>query len=207
MKVLPNITYLRAIVIVHGKSEKQMCDFIKSKLRLNIKIISDKKGEKSIQITSLKNILNNSIFKTKNDFFRNFEEAIIINEKGKSMLPDDFKIFIIMDTDDCSEQLKNRFINKEMFSNHWAYSYIHSIYNSPHLESVLIKSNIKFKKEGKKRKEEYIKIFPTDPKYQRNDTIQIEEFMKNLRSNPNTNMDEFIEFCINISKSNNIQIN
>lgn len=112
-----------------------------------------------------------------------------------------------MDTDDCSEQLKNRFINKEMFSNHWAYSYIHSIYNSPHLESVLIKSNIKFKKEGKKRKEEYIKIFPTDPKYQRNDTIQIEEFMKNLRSNPNTNMDEFIEFCINISKSNNIQIN
>ena len=95
---------------------------------------------------------------------------------------------------------------EEMILNFEKQSHIDAKNSAIRLKSM-IKSNIKFKKEGKKRKEEYIKIFPTDPKYQRNDTIQIEEFMKNLRSNPNTNMDEFIEFCINISKSNNIQIN
>lgn len=194
-----SLSYLKAIVIVHGKSEKQMCDFIKSKLRLNIEIVSDKKGKKSIQITSLKHILNNNIFKSKKNFLQYYEEAFIIDKKGKKVLPNDFKIFIIMDTDDCSEQQKNNFINKEMFRNHWAYLYIHPIYNSPNLEDVLVKSNIKFSKEGDKRKEEYIKIFPTDPKYLKNDCIQIEEFAANLRSNPYTNMNEFVDFCLKIS--------
>lgn len=31
--------YLKAIVIVHGKSEKQICDFIKSNLRLKMEVI------------------------------------------------------------------------------------------------------------------------------------------------------------------------
>ena len=42
------LSYLRAVIIVHGKSEKQMCDFIKSKLRIRIIVESDKKGGKSI---------------------------------------------------------------------------------------------------------------------------------------------------------------
>ena len=54
--------YTKAVVIVHGKSEKQICQYIKNKLRLKIEILSDKNGEKSIQITSLKNILNNSVY-------------------------------------------------------------------------------------------------------------------------------------------------
>lgn len=152
MAILPRtISHLKAVVIVHGKSEKQMCSFIKSKLRLNIDIYSDKNGEKSIQITSLKNILKNSIFKSQIDFLRNFEEAFIEDKRGKYVLPEDFKIFIIMDTDDCSKEQKKNFINKEMFREHWAYSYIHPIYNSPKLENVLIKSGVKFSKEkGKK---------------------------------------------------------
>ena len=42
--------YLKAIVIVHGKSELQMCDFIKRKLKLKIDIVSKNKGGNSIQI-------------------------------------------------------------------------------------------------------------------------------------------------------------
>ncbi|MEI0517285.1 hypothetical protein [Brachyspira murdochii] len=43
--------YLKAIVIVHGQSELQMCNFIKNKLRLNnIHIISKDNGKHSIQI-------------------------------------------------------------------------------------------------------------------------------------------------------------
>ncbi|WP_181039155.1 hypothetical protein [Brachyspira murdochii] len=42
--------YLKAIVIVHGKSELQMCDFIKNNLKLKIDIISKDNGKHSIQI-------------------------------------------------------------------------------------------------------------------------------------------------------------
>ena len=52
------LNYTKAVVIVAGKSEKQICQFIKSKLRLKFDIFSDKNGEKGIQITSLKLTLN-----------------------------------------------------------------------------------------------------------------------------------------------------
>jgi len=62
--------HLKAIIIVHGKSEKQICEYIKSKLRLRLEIYADKNGEKSIQITSVMRSLENSIFKTKDIFSR-----------------------------------------------------------------------------------------------------------------------------------------
>ncbi|TKZ15846.1 hypothetical protein EZH24_13855, partial [Brachyspira catarrhinii] len=68
-----------------------------------------------------------------------------------------FKIFIIMDTDDCTAQQKSEFINKNMFKNHWAYNYIVPIYNDDNLENVLIKATIEVE-----NKKDYIKIFPTD---------------------------------------------
>lgn len=61
------VRYLKALVIVHGKSEKQICEYIKSNLRLKIEIVSKEKGEKSIQINSLKHILNDSRFYIKGD--------------------------------------------------------------------------------------------------------------------------------------------
>ena len=69
---MKKLNYTKAVVIVHGKSEKQICQYIKNKLRLKIEIFSDKNGEKSIQITSLKNILNNKIFKSYRTFIRTF---------------------------------------------------------------------------------------------------------------------------------------
>ena len=192
------INYLKAVVIVHGKSELQICQHIKQKLRLNIEIESDKHGEKSIQITSIKNILNNKKFKTQNSFLNNFN-IVELDSKGKK-IKDNFKIFIIMDTDDCTSEQKEKFINKEMFKEHWAYDYIVPIYNSPELETVLTKAQVKFEKIGVKRKKEYIKLFPTDSKYEKNDIVQIEELLNNLISIKDTNLDEFLKFCIEKSK-------
>ena len=48
-------SYLKAIVIAHGKSEKNIGDYVKSNLKLKLEIVSDKKGAKSIQINSLLN--------------------------------------------------------------------------------------------------------------------------------------------------------
>lgn len=190
------LNYTKALVIVHGNSEKQICQYIKNKLRLKIEIYSDKNGEKSIQITSLKNTLNNKIFKSYRNFINTFEDIELIDNKN---INKDFKIFIIMDTDDCSEEEKRKFINKEMFKGHWAYDYIVPIYNIPELETVLTDAKVPFTKTGVKRKKEYIKLFPTDPKYTKTDEVQIKELLNKLKKQKNTNLNEFLDFCLNVS--------
>lgn len=190
------LNYTKAVVIVHGKSEKQICQYIKNKLRLKIEIYSDKNGEKAIQITSLKNTLNNKIFKSYRNFINTFEDIELIDNKN---INKDFKIFIIMDTDDCSEEEKRKFINKEMFKGHWAYDYIVPIYNIPELETVLTDAKVPFTKTGVKRKKEYIKLFPTDPKYTKTDEVQIKELLNKLKKQKNTNLNEFLDFCLKVS--------
>lgn len=190
------LNYTKALVIVHGKSEKQICQYIKNKLRLKIEIYSDNNGEKSIQITSLKNTLNNKIFKSYRNFINTFEDIELIDNKN---INKDFKIFIIMDADDCSEEEKRKFINKEMFKGHWAYDYIVPIYNIPELETVLTDAKVPFTKTGVKRKKEYIKLFPTDPKYTKTDEVQIKELLNKLKKQKNTNLNEFLDFCLNVS--------
>lgn len=190
--------YLKALVIVHGKSELQMCNFIKKNLRLNvIDIISKNKGKNPIQITSLMKILNEKNLKLFNNFLIKYEDKLNLDKNRK--LNNNFKIFIIMDTDDCKEEEKNNFINKNMFKNHLAYRYIVPIYNITNLEDVLVKSKVIDKNtiKNKKDKKDYIKIFPTDDKYIKSDTIQIEEFYKKLLKVKNySNMHEFIKFCL-----------
>lgn len=195
---MKKLVFLKAVVIVHGKSEKQMCQHVKQKLRLRLEIESDKNGEKAIQITSLEKFMNNKKFKNKSSFLKYFP-YIELEQDGKT-INSQFKIFIIMDTDDCTEKQKENFINKDMFKDHWAYDYIVPIYNSPQLETVLEKANVPFEKTGIKRKKEYIKIFPTDPKYEKSDTMQISELAKNLEHINQTNLDKFLNFCLNISE-------
>lgn len=196
--ITPIKNYLQALVIVHGKSELQMCNFIKKNLRLNnIDIISKNNGKHSIQITSLMKILNGKYLKTFNDFLICYEDKLNLDKNGK--LNNDFKIFIIMDTDDCKEEEKNNFINKNMFKNYWAHKYIVPIYNITNLEDVLVKSEVINKNtiKNKRDKKDYIKIFPTDDKYTKSDTIQIEEFYQKLLKVKNiSNIHEFIKFCL-----------
>ena len=128
---MKQLNYTKAVVIVHGKSEKQICQYIKNKLRLKIEIYSDKNGEKAIQITSLKNTLNNKIFKS----FRNFIKVY-----------EDIKL-----TDD------RKFIDDKF------------------------------------------KIFPTDPKYENTDEIQIKQLLHTLKKQKNTNLNEFLDFCLKSS--------
>lgn len=192
------LNYLKAVIIVHGKSEKQICDFVKQQLRLKIDIVSDKKGEKAIQITSLKNILNNKIFGKKASFLKQYPDVEL--DEDEKEISNNFKVFIIMDTDDCTEEQKEKFILKEMFKGHWAYDYIVPIFNSPQLESVLTKAKVPFEKKGNKRKKEYVKIFPTDEKYKKSDVIQINELSEKLRKIKETNMEEFLDFCLRESE-------
>lgn len=190
--------YLKAIVIVHGKSEFQMCDFIKRKLKLKIEIVSKNKGANSIQISSIMKRLKGKDIDTLDNFKNTYKDDLEIKD-NKIIIDKDFRIFIIMDTDDCKEEEKNNFINKNMFKNYWAHKYIVPIYNITNLEDVLVKSEVINKNtiKNKRDKKDYIKIFPTDNKYTKNDTIQIEEFYQKLLKVKNiSNMHEFIKFCL-----------
>ena len=130
MRISPKKT--RVMAIVHGKSEYVICRSIKSNLRIKHEIYADKKGEKSIQIDGLKNILDNRVFRNYESFISNYPD--IDYKKGRLI---GFKLFIIMDLDDCNQEMKNRFKNKEMFRKHWLYDYIEPIYNDPNLEQTM----------------------------------------------------------------------
>ncbi len=198
--------YTRAIVIVHGKSELQIVEHIKSNLRISIIPYSEKKGEKSIQINGLKNnVLGNTIFKDIDSFIRTYEKVEVIG-KGKKRKLNNFKLFIIMDTDDCSEEEKQNFINKKMFKNHWMYDYIEPIYNISNLECVLKRCNIKYNKvEVKKIRDKdlkscYVKIFPTDKKYIDDDIKQLISIRDALKKSELSNLDEFIDYCLKVEE-------
>ncbi|HBI6884535.1 hypothetical protein [Clostridium perfringens] len=184
--------YTKALVIVHGKSEEQICKYIKSNLKLKMEIYKNTKS--SIQINDLKNLINNQVFKSKRSFLKTYDDIEV--EKGKLK---NFKIFIIMDTDDCTKEAKEKFINKSMFKNHWAEEYIVPIYNNNNLEDAMKAIGIDVKKDEKRK---YLRIFPTDKKYLqcKSDIIQIENMIKDIQSVKNsksiTNLDEFLDYCL-----------
>lgn len=100
-----------------------------------------------------------------------------------------------MDTDDCNENQKNSFKNKSMFKGHWLYDYIVPIYNDSNLEEVLVEAGIKFQKNGNERKSEYPKVFPMNGI---SDVEGIKKFGKDLKNCKKTNMEEFINFCLEL---------
>ena len=109
-----------------------------------------------------------------------------------------------MDTDNCSKEVRENFINKSMFKGHWLYDYIVPIYNIEKLEDVLEKAGIKYAK-TKTEKGNYVKIFPKDHKkiIANQDIKDIEEFEQKLEKVNNTNMDSFIKYCLEIEKECN----
>ena len=189
-------SFLKGIVICHGKSEKLICDFIKSNLRIQIEIDSDKKGKKSIQITSVMKFLSGEKYKNIVSFKNKLDD--IEPTKDRKKLPNYFKVFIIMDTDDCDIKQKEAFKDKSMFKEHWLYDYIVPIYNDSNLEEVLEDAGIKFQKTGNERKKEYpdvLAINGISP-----DVEGIKKLEIKLKKCKKTNMGEFISFCLALIK-------
>lgn len=107
------LNYLKCIVVVHGKSEKQICDYIKSKLRFHMEIISKEKGQKSIQINGLEVLFNKDKRLCSYKNFLNYFPDVELGDK-KNELSSYFKIFVIMDADDCSDEQRKKYVNKEL---------------------------------------------------------------------------------------------
>ena len=191
------INYTKCGVICHGFSELQIAKYIKSHLRLPIEIWSKDNGRHSIQIVSLNNFLKDRIFNN----VRSFANECGIKYERKELV--DFKLFIIMDTDDCSESQKKDFISKKMFENHPLCKYIVPVFNTPNLEEILVKSGIMPKKISDREKGQYyLKTFPINNNDNKNMNAydEISLLRDKLKRVKETNLDAFVEYTLNLVK-------
>lgn len=187
------LKYTKCAVIVHGKSEMHLVQFIYTNLHLPVKIISKNKGRESIQINGLRDFLNKRYFRTLSTFAN--EYSIEYDKKAKRLK--NFKLFIIMDTDDCNERVREEYISGEMFRGHPLQEYIVPIYNIKNLEDVMIKADIMTKRIPDSQKGTYYsKIFPINTDPVSVDTLfQIRTFASKIKGLQQTNLLEFVEYC------------
>lgn len=178
-----------AVVIVHGKSELDIVNYIKSNLRLPIEIFSEKKGRNSIQINSLEKVLSNKVFESQKNFVGKYDKVCINKKKLEN-----FKLFIIMDTDDADpKHYANLYKSGEMFSKSWLKEYIVPIYNDLNLEDTLKAINYKYATRNRDKKN-YVEVFPRNKNGK--DISEIKEFNEKLKKCNCTNMDKFIDYCL-----------
>lgn len=190
------LKYTKGVVIVHGKSELALVRYIHTNLHLPIKTISRKGGKTSIQISGLKDYLKKRQFQSLTAFAN--EYSVEYEKKNKRLV--DFKLFIIMDMDDCDENMQKKYISKELFNGHPLKEYIVPIYNIRNLEDVLLKADIMSKKIPDLKKGTYYnKIFPINTNPMSMDTVnQIRCFAAKLKGIDQTNLLEFVEYCFGL---------
>ncbi|AHC30325.1 hypothetical protein CF77_gp40 [Oenococcus phage phi9805] len=112
--------------------------YVSSNLRINLPIYSEKRGRCSIQINDLPRELNNSVFKSRTCFLRNYPG---VQHQKKRLI--NFKIFTLMDLDDVNDQsIVNNYKDghiSNLGSDHWIKPYLCPIFCDRNLEDVLKK--------------------------------------------------------------------
>ena len=196
MKKYAPVQYKKAAVMVHGKSERYLASYIYTNLHLPIVIIDNNKGKNSIQINGLQKILSGKPYNS----LKSFAEAYSIEYDVKNKVLKNFKLFIIMDTDDCSDKDREYYISGRMFESSCLKEYIVPIYNSPNLEQVMIKAGIMTRKIPDSQKGSfYRKVFPINQDPFSYDTLeQILIFSKKLIEVKETNLLKYVDYCISL---------
>ena len=194
MKKVTAAKYRKAAVIVHGKSERYLVSYIYTNLHLPIAIIDKNGGRSSIQINALTNILSSKPFNN----LKSFAETYAVEYDKKEKKLNNFKLFIIMDTDDCSEETRDEYISGKLFEHSCLKEYIVPVFNSPNLEEVLVKAGIMTKKISDSQKGTYYsKVFPINQKPLSIDTLdQIRLFSNKLASVKETNLLQYVNYCL-----------
>ena len=187
------LNYTKCAVIVHGKSEFDLVKYIYTNLHLSVKIIAKDKGRGSIQINGLTDYLKKNHFKS----IKSFADEYTIEYDRKTKSLKNFKLFIIMDTDDCDDVTRDKYISGELFKDSIFKDYIVPIYNITNLEDVMIKAGIMVKRIADSQKGTYYsKIFPINTEPLSLDTInQVVSFANKIKNVKETNMNVFVNYC------------
>lgn len=195
-----SLNYPKALVICHGKTELIITRYIKSNLHISAETHAKDNGSSSLQITRLVSELQSSIFADIDSFSKHFGANVIGKGKNKR-LSDDFKVFIIMDTDDCTDSQKQDFVSKKMFSGHWLYKYIEPIYSTPNIDKVLYKAKVvtRIVRDDEKGTF-YSEVFPLCKGDVTSGTVkEIQDFSDSLRKRKDTNfylLPDFFLACL-----------
>lgn len=187
------------MVIAHGKTESDICRWIRSNLRIPMEIHDRNKGRNSIEITSLMNELESMPFKN----FKNFKNKYPkVNTLKKELI--EFKIFPIMDIEKCYDSsIIEKYMDGSMFKNHWLANYIMPIYNITKIEDVFKNANLTYA-ESDKEKRNYNKIFPVNNSGVKDDEvirICCEELKKADPEKRKSNIQDFFNECLIISET------
>lgn len=189
-----NLKKLNVMSIVHGRSELHLCSAIRSNLRIKHIIHSKDKGKCSIQVTSIMRELElSSLFNMKT--LKEFSNKHDIQYDCKKKKLVNFKLFIIMDLDDCNPSQREKFKDKSMFKGHILYDYIEPIFNAPNLEATMKDIGIEVN-----AKCDYVKIFPTNKGDL--DIQMARDLVFKLKKCKKTNLDLYIDYCIEIAEKN-----
>ena len=191
------LNYTKCAVIVHGKSEFHLIRFIYTNLHLPLVLIARDKGKSSIQINGLLEYMNR---KCKCKSLKTFAEEHSIEYDRKNKILKNFKLFTIMDTDDCEEETRKKYISGELFRGHPLAEYIVPIYNSPNLEEIMIRAEIMTRRIRDSEKGTYYsKIFPLNTEPMSVETIhQVRIFASKLKGIRESNLMEFMEYCFEL---------
>lgn len=189
--------YTKALVICHGLSELHIAKYIYTNLHLPVRTYAKDNGKHSIQITSLLNLLSSAPFGSLSQFCDEYTVQTVGSGDKQQLV--DFKVFIIMDTDDCTEQQKVDFMSGKMFSEHWLAPYIVPIANLPKLESVLEKAKIIRKIKDSEKGTYYSNTFPVNKgKLTPGTVAEIEAFCNKLENRKDTNFPDMIHYFLSL---------
>ncbi|MEE1060772.1 MAG: hypothetical protein UH080_02965 [Ruminococcus sp.] len=188
-----------AIVVAHGDSEEIIAKHVRACLKLPIHI---HKRKTSIQINGLVHELETNF---KNVLSLNRNKDIHINvSKGKIL--NDFKIFTLMDTDDCTEKIKECYIDGSLFNGYALKDYVVPIYAISDMEEVLYKCKIIPKKfKDKEKVTGYKKVFDIPkPPYIESKVDELKKMSKTLEESKQTNLECFFNYCIEQSEKHKV---
>ena len=98
----------------------------------------------------------------------------------------------------CTEDMKEKYTSGQLFKGHILEDYIVPIFNIPNLEGIMVKANIMTKRiRGSEKGTYYSKIFPINTEPLSHNTIdQVVKFAWKLKGIRETNILEFVEYCI-----------
>lgn len=179
--------------VAHGKSEWHIAKYTFTNLHIRHQLFAKSNGKSSIQINGLMAYLNKICRNLKS-----FAEEYCVEYDSKTKRLVNFKLFIMMDTDDCSEQAAKDFQSKKMFAGHPLYDYIVPLFCIRNLEEVMVKAGIMTKKIPDNQKDRfYSKVFPmNDGKHGEGTAEEIRHFGEQVRPIKETNLEELIDYCL-----------
>lgn len=184
--------YTCAIVVAHGDSEEIIATHVRACLKLPIYI---HRRKTSIQINGLVHELKT-----------NFENVVSLSgnksiqiHASKGKILNDFKIFTLMDTDDCNtEETKESYIDGSLFNTYDLKEYVVPIYAISDMEEALYECKIIPKKfKPKEKLAGYKKVFAIPkPPYIESKVEELKKISNTLEKSKRTNLEIFFNYCI-----------